>query len=175
LIEEICASLPPLSLLDRLSDSATKGAIYGGISGITKLVEQVMTDKGHSQTTVHFTGQTLFYTTLFAIFLNQRSNQNPEAPLSMAFYQAAMDTGMLFMTKTAVNAVSGAVHSASESVKEVGFHSIGTVLGKLGLFAKQTTHAYNVALQGVPETLTGMVFGGIIEQVVEKVGRKLFF
>ena len=160
-IEAICVALPP-TLLESAEIGIKMGMEQGLLSGVTNVLGRAVCSKSSSKKVIQ-TVQILLYNS-FYFTLRCQAHLAEGQPLEATLYDAAIETGQMFVASTAGKMVSAI---GKEADKRFAFSKLGTALSYLGKGGPLLYSAYH---RGVVDTGAYLLGAVPMQDFVEGVG-----
>ena len=174
-VEDICEALPP-TLQEQVTTTSIRGASHGAIRGVANTLEYGLKTKGYSERAARYAYHGMYYGSMFTMrYWEHYSHLDEDMPelnkLSTAAYQAAWDTGQLWLTNTALKKSSEAATWASQKAMQFGWTKTSRALGFFGRYGGYSVYAHDTLTRGPVHAAASLVSGVAAEKTVSTLGK----
>lgn len=175
-VENICESLPP-TLTQELIQVTVRGVQHGAIKGAANTISYALDKGGFSKRVSYYTNGVIYYGGMFPLHYTYRyqdiaySNITEVQKMTIAAYQAVVDTATLAFTQTVIHQGCKLINWFGQKAQQYGWGKTGETLQWLSSYGSYGGYAYQAYSQGVLHTGTSIVSGVTSEKIVEKIGK----
>lgn len=170
-------------LVNQLSQIAHQAVWDGALRGSAQVIEDSMRQVGYSAEASYYVKQISYYGCYFTFSLANHLGNDPvqfnaneveQLSATIALYNAAVDTGFLFIANKGLEQARNIVNWVGDKFSEQGFKQTGRFFKSASHLLGAGIYARDAMQQGTSKTVTRVAVGMVTENIVRQAGNKLF-
>lgn len=171
-LEEVCAALPP-TLFDTVITSAARGAKHGAIRGVSNVIGYTLQARKFPEHFAQRVQQFVYYGGYFLLRYHECFSQRQDGSWQSAItaaYEAAADTGSIFIMNAVVNQLCQTAQNLSHSAIQRGWSRTGRAIRFFGDNCPHSFFVYKAAKEGVVSAATSAAAEITTQYAIEQIG-----